>query len=143
MDELKKLEHLSLVSKVCTELDNHYSLNDKDLAEFLIHLAEKNDTSEKYYKALQENGAEFSPSFSENLLRLIKHMKSKSDVPEPSFEKVPKGKIGKLSQGLPFLALPNEAKSEPPVEEQKEQVDDLMSQLESLAPSAQGISNTQ
>ena len=93
MDELKKLEHLSLVSKVCTELDNHYSLNDKDLAEFLIHLAEKNDTSDKYYKALQENGAEFSPSFSENLLRLIKHMKSKSDVPEPSFEKVPKGSI--------------------------------------------------
>ena len=93
MDELKKLEHLSLVSKVCTELDNHYSLNDKDLAEFLIHLAEKNDTSDKYYKALQENGAEFSPSFSENLLRLIKHMKSKSDVPEPSFEKVPKGQL--------------------------------------------------
>ena len=55
----------------------------------------------------------------------------------------PKGKIGKLSQGLPFLALPNEAKSEPPVEEQKEQVDDLMSQLESLAPSAQETSNTQ
>ena len=34
MDELKKLEHLSLVSKVCTELDNHYGLNDKDLGEF-------------------------------------------------------------------------------------------------------------
>ena len=31
MDELQKLEHLSLVSKVCTELDNHLGLNDKDL----------------------------------------------------------------------------------------------------------------
>jgi len=31
MDELRKLEHLSLVSKVCTELDNHLGLNDKDL----------------------------------------------------------------------------------------------------------------
>ena len=31
MDELDKLEHLSLVSKVCTELDNHLGLNDKDL----------------------------------------------------------------------------------------------------------------
>ena len=30
-DELRKLEHLSLVSKVCTELDNHLGLNDKDL----------------------------------------------------------------------------------------------------------------
>ena len=27
--ELARLEHLSLVSKICTELDNHYSLNDK------------------------------------------------------------------------------------------------------------------
>lgn len=31
MDELAKLEHLSLVSKVCTELDNHLGINDKDL----------------------------------------------------------------------------------------------------------------
>jgi ATP-dependent RNA helicase DHX8/PRP22 len=35
MEELARLEHLSLVSKICTELDNHYSLNDKDLAEFM------------------------------------------------------------------------------------------------------------
>ena len=31
MDTLEKLEHLSLVSKVCTELDNHLGMNDKDL----------------------------------------------------------------------------------------------------------------
>lgn len=31
MDELPKLEHLSLVSKICTELENHLGLNDKDL----------------------------------------------------------------------------------------------------------------
>uniref|UniRef100_A0A674IZE3 Uncharacterized protein n=1 Tax=Terrapene triunguis TaxID=2587831 RepID=A0A674IZE3_9SAUR len=30
-DELAKLEYLSLVSKVCTELDNHLGINDKDL----------------------------------------------------------------------------------------------------------------
>lgn len=35
MDEVAKLEHLSLVSKVCTELDNHLGLNDKDLGEFM------------------------------------------------------------------------------------------------------------
>lgn len=34
MDELEKLEHLSLVSKLCTELENHYNLNDKDLGKF-------------------------------------------------------------------------------------------------------------
>jgi hypothetical protein len=30
--ELGKLEYLSLVSKVCSELDNHLQMDDKDLA---------------------------------------------------------------------------------------------------------------
>ena len=59
MDELRRLEHLSLVSKVCTELDNHYSMNDKDLAEFIIDLATKNKTISKFKAALLENGAEY------------------------------------------------------------------------------------
>lgn len=61
-EDLSKLEYLSLVSKVCTELDNHYDLNDKDLAEFIIHLAEKNNTFEKYKEVLKKNGAVFSVS---------------------------------------------------------------------------------
>ena len=38
MDELslEQLEHLSLVSKVCTELDNHLGLNDKDLGNYIV-----------------------------------------------------------------------------------------------------------
>lgn len=32
-EELEHLEYLSLVSKVCTELENHLGLNDKDLGE--------------------------------------------------------------------------------------------------------------
>lgn len=36
--ELQKLEHLSLVSKVCTELDNHLGLNDKDLGNYFEHV---------------------------------------------------------------------------------------------------------
>ena len=31
MEELEQLEKLSLVSKICTELENHLGLNDKDL----------------------------------------------------------------------------------------------------------------
>lgn len=31
MADLDKLAHLSLISKICIELDNHYNLNDKDL----------------------------------------------------------------------------------------------------------------
>ena len=32
-DELKQLEYLSLVSKVCTELENHLGISEKDLGE--------------------------------------------------------------------------------------------------------------
>ena len=34
MEELQQLEQLSLVSKICTELDNHLGISDKDLGEF-------------------------------------------------------------------------------------------------------------
>lgn len=36
MDEVAKLEHLSLVSKICTELDNHLGINDKDLGKLKL-----------------------------------------------------------------------------------------------------------
>ena len=64
LSDLEKLEKISLVSKICTELENHLNINDKDLAEFIIHLAEKNDTFDAFKKALHSNGAEsFSVSF--------------------------------------------------------------------------------
>ena len=72
--DLSQLEHLSLVSKICTELDNHYSLNDKDLAEFIIDSADKNPKLDDFKRVLSENGAEFTTSFVESLLRIIKHM---------------------------------------------------------------------
>ena len=97
VDEIDRLEQLSLVSKVCTELENHLGLNDKDLgndgggghvelncvtvfrpwclrvccwcdghcfslllpAEFIIALAQKHTTVEKFRKVLAKNGAEF------------------------------------------------------------------------------------
>lgn len=37
IDEVAKLEHLSLVSKICTELENHLGVNDKDLGKFTVH----------------------------------------------------------------------------------------------------------
>jgi hypothetical protein len=61
LSDLEKLEKLSLVSKVCTELENHLGLNDKDLAEYIIHLAEKNDTFEKFKKILIETSGENFP----------------------------------------------------------------------------------
>ena len=62
MEDLQKLEELSLVSKICTELENHLGINDKDLAEFIIALADKHSSLEKFKAALAKNGAEFPVS---------------------------------------------------------------------------------
>ena len=139
MDELQRLEHLSLVSKVCTELDNHYSMNDKDLAEFIIDLATKNKTLSKFKAALLENGAEFSDSFIENLLRIIQHMTPGQAQSAPE---APRQKLSLLREQLPCLAIPDDQKTRPPptVTEDSEpeedaSVDNMMSFLESMAPS--------
>lgn len=36
-DEIKRLEYLSLVSKVCTELENHLGISEKDLGNVTLH----------------------------------------------------------------------------------------------------------
>ena len=61
MDDLQKLEELSLVSKICTELENHghLGINDKDLPEFIIALAEKHSSFDRFKASLIKNGAEF------------------------------------------------------------------------------------
>ena len=54
--DLEQFEHLSLVAKIVTELDNHLGINDKDAAEVIISLARANPTYDKLKKALVENG---------------------------------------------------------------------------------------
>ncbi|KAI5635473.1 oligonucleotide/oligosaccharide-binding (OB)-fold domain-containing protein [Phthorimaea operculella] len=118
MDEVAKLEHLSLVSKICTELDNHLGINDKDLAEFIIDLADKNPTFEAFKKALVENGAEFADSFMTNLLRIIQHMKPANTATDKGA-----GNRGNdpLAVKFPGLAIPNK---KPPKFSSDEESDD-------------------
>ncbi|GJW53731.1 probable pre-mRNA-splicing factor ATP-dependent RNA helicase DEAH5 [Tanacetum coccineum] len=49
---LKKLEYLSAVSKVCTELQSHLGLTDIVLAEFLISLGHESSTVDEFHKKL-------------------------------------------------------------------------------------------
>ena len=126
MEELRELEHLSLVSKVCTELENHYDMNDKDLAEFIIDLADKHPQFEDFKKNLKENGADFTDSFYENLFRLIKHMK-------PT-ETKSTDKKNSIAEALTCLSLPNE-QTKSQKEEVGENADDMMAFFESMAPS--------
>lgn len=140
MDELRQLEHLSLVSKVCTELENHLGLNDKDLAEFIIHLAETNDTFEKFKAALDKNGAEFPDSFVANLLRIIQHMKPKKQsstslTKESSKKKnVPMTELDEKKEMFPFLALPNDPQVRGMLDEDIKVAQEAMAELEALAP---------
>lgn len=150
MEELSKLEHLSLVSKICTELDNHLGMNDKDLAEFIIDLAEENDTLESFKKALIEKGAEFPDSFIANLLRIIQLMKkSKKNTFEDNF----KPDTDNLAMKFPGLALANNKQTEilTKYDEKKDEkkdvkklhsvADDMFSELEASAPSKSGNEN--
>ncbi|KAG1330457.1 Helicase [Cocos nucifera] len=70
-DGLKKLEYLSLVSKVCTELESHVGCGDKVLAEFITELGRRSETVEEFDAKLKENGAEMPDYFVRILLTII------------------------------------------------------------------------
>ncbi|KAK6151958.1 hypothetical protein DH2020_014593 [Rehmannia glutinosa] len=70
-DGLKKLEYLSLVSKVCTELETHLGFGDKVLAEFITELGRNCQTVEEFDAKLKENGAEMPDYFVRTLLTII------------------------------------------------------------------------
>ncbi|XP_024366678.1 probable pre-mRNA-splicing factor ATP-dependent RNA helicase DEAH5 [Physcomitrium patens] len=108
MDGLKKLEYLSLVSKVCTELEAHIGCSDKTLAEFIIDLAQKCETVEQFGKSLKSNGAEMPEYFVKTLLTIIHAIL-------PPVSKAEREKLGKGLGGdsdlkraaFPGLAVPD------------------------------------
>lgn len=142
-----------MVSKICTELDNHLGMNDKDLAEFIIDLAETNTTFDTFKKALIENGAEFPDSFISNLLRIIQLMKTskKTTLNDDVFKA--KDEADKLAMKFPGLAMPNKSQKdilEEVVKDEKKDdkkdikplnsvADDMLAELEAFAPSKSGI----
>ncbi|ELK33610.1 ATP-dependent RNA helicase DHX8 [Myotis davidii] len=139
-EEVAKLEYLSLVSKVCTELNNHMGINDKDLAEFVISLAEKNTTFDTFKTSLVKNGAEFTDSLISNLLRLIQTMRpppksspGKDPVVKPKTEKE------KLKEFFPVLCQPDNPSVRTMLDEDDVKVAvDVLRELEALTPSAAG-----
>ncbi|KAL1227996.1 ATP-dependent RNA helicase [Trichinella spiralis] len=129
MEEMERLQYISLVSKICTELENHLGLSDKDLAEFIIHLGQKNPTFESFKSALESNGAEFDNSLISNLLRRIQLMTKPTGKSEDAAENAShmlsmssKSDREVMKQCLPALAMPNKPVSE------------TLSELENLIP---------
>uniref|UniRef100_A0A0N4Z3M9 RNA helicase n=1 Tax=Parastrongyloides trichosuri TaxID=131310 RepID=A0A0N4Z3M9_PARTI len=129
MDEIEKLEHLEVVNRIVSELENHFGSGGTDEAEFIIDLAKNNPTFDKLKKALKNEGLEehFSDSFIATLLRLIKQV-----LPKNSSDKNdgPKDDKELLKQLVPALGMPDV--------DPKESLD-WMNQLESLAPQYEEI----
>ncbi|XP_065666929.1 ATP-dependent RNA helicase DHX8 isoform X2 [Hydra vulgaris] len=112
MEELQQLEFLSLVSKVCTELENHLGMNDKTLAEFIIMLAGKSKTVESFKSRLDKNGAEFPDSLISNLYRLIKALQpvtsSKKKAKKNVVDVEEDSKLALRKKKFPGLCIPDE-----------------------------------
>lgn len=75
MSTLHQFQYLSLVSKIINELENHGEPNDKDLAEFIIHLYDNNSKLDQFKEALRENEADFDDLLSASLFNIIKLMR--------------------------------------------------------------------
>ncbi|KAJ4940497.1 hypothetical protein JOQ06_026797 [Pogonophryne albipinna] len=142
VDELSQLEYLSLVSKVCTELDNHLGISDKDLAEFVIDLAEKQPVFDGFKALLLQNGAEFTDSLIGNLLRLIQTMRPPSKASMSKATEAlakPKTEKDKLKELFPALCRANEPVPKKILDEDDVKVAaDVMKELEMFMPSVSG-----
>ncbi|KFM27366.1 putative pre-mRNA-splicing factor ATP-dependent RNA helicase [Auxenochlorella protothecoides] len=99
MDELKKLQYLSLVSKITTELENHLGIGDKTLSEFIIETSRGQPDARAFQVALNAQGAELPDGLPDRLWTIIqKLLPSKSAHPGTSR---PSGPLGSA------LALPD------------------------------------
>ncbi|CAF1454669.1 unnamed protein product [Rotaria sp. Silwood1] len=144
MDDLQNLEYLSLVSKVCTELDNHLGINDKDLAEFIIRMAQSSDSYDLFKKKLVENDAGFSDSFSSNLYQIIQTMLPTSENHHETENEQSRQLVdvalrksicrfpSRLNDPSERTMLDEEIKQNTENEKDNQVVDDLMNELESL-----------
>lgn len=107
---LTELEELSVISKICQELENHVGISDKGLAEFIMALyREATGDLGRFQSLLDENGAEFPASFCQSLHRMIAHLlqgfKDASMNYKPAAEDG--ATDGDKTLQFPGLALPN------------------------------------
>ncbi|KAL3085159.1 hypothetical protein niasHS_010228 [Heterodera schachtii] len=110
--ELDRLEHLNLVSRVVTELENHFGISERDVAEFIIELARTSSTFDKFKKSLEEHGLAdgFDDSLAQHILRLVLNMeKKKRQRNSTSIVTTIKDEKSALKEMVPALAMPNTA----------------------------------
>ncbi|CAG8568818.1 12806_t:CDS:10, partial [Cetraspora pellucida] len=137
LDEISKLEYLSLVSKIASELLNHTGINDKTLAEFVIHLHEQNRSLAAFKKALTDAGADFPDSFIGNLVRLIQKMNPKyknkgKETDMSTGEETNNYNADEKAKLFPSLALPDDPENAMINKEDVKIATETLTQLEGL-----------
>mmetsp|Transcript_15866 Transcript_15866/g.35547 ORF Transcript_15866/g.35547 Transcript_15866/m.35547 type:complete len:1098 (-) Transcript_15866:65-3358(-) len=111
MEELKRL---SLISKVTLEIQNHWRIDDRVLAEFVIDLAQSTDSVETFESKLEESGASTTRAFAERLHALITKMKPGQE------QKIVPQAPAKKGKEVPSKDPPPEKAKEPAKKEAKE-----------------------
>jgi hypothetical protein len=107
---MEKLQQIACVSKVCTELELNIGVNDKDLAEFVVHLAKKGKSVDAFQKKLSENGADFPGDFVGRIYELVHKMLPQAKIKTAAKEnksKVPANHTHKDAGKFFGLAQPN------------------------------------
>lgn len=88
MDEIDRLRHLSLVSKVCVELENHLGIDDKVLAEYLISLVRSSDDVTSFRESVASacGGLPLPDSLTASIYRSVPRTSThrKPTVPRPN-----------------------------------------------------------
>nr|GMD55783.1 probable pre-mRNA-splicing factor ATP-dependent RNA helicase DEAH5 [Ipomoea batatas] len=123
-DGLKKLEYLSLVSKVCSELETHIGVGDKVLAEFITDMGRNCETVEEFDEKLKESGAEMPDYFVRTLLTIIHAILP----PKPKSESEKDSK--RTDKGEKFSALK--------IKDDRERIKDLEREIEVEAKKNRG-----
>ncbi|KAJ1657800.1 DEAH-box ATP-dependent RNA helicase prp22 [Dispira simplex] len=139
MDDLQKLEYLSLVNKIASELQNHLGIADTVVAEFVIDLHDSSPDYATFQSKLRETGCEFPDWFVENLNRLITTLRPKSRTQGKGTEEDSQGNVptsvneydvDRKSQAFPGLAIRDSTDMIPVKHE--EIADNIISDLETL-----------
>ncbi|KAI3802849.1 hypothetical protein L1987_30994 [Smallanthus sonchifolius] len=114
----KKLEYLSLVSEVCTELESHLGLSDKVVAEFITDIGRKCETVDDFDSKLKENRFELPDDFVGTLLTKIhtilppksitesvKDTTQGPSIGEPELYQVYEGRVSRIMDSGCFVQI--------------------------------------
>lgn len=77
MESFAALEHLSLVAKITSELNNHLGISDKVIAEFIIDLHSQCSTSKEFARRLNSEGGDLPFTLIDSVDRLILTLRPK------------------------------------------------------------------